>query len=173
MGEDEEKNFFDSIIDSEQSAVPRSNPDILFSQLNLSRPLLRAVELLGYVTPTVIQAQVIPIALAGRDICASAITGSGKTAAFLLPVLERLLYRPRETAETRILVVTPTRELATQIYDVLRQLSQFTDVTSALICGGKRDVRSQESLLRNRPDVIVCTPGPSSSSRLLHSNNVI
>jgi ATP-dependent RNA helicase DDX27 len=68
----------------------------MFSQLNLSRSLLRAVEACGYVTPTPVQAQVIPFALAGRDVCASAVTGSGKTAAFVLPFLERLLYRPRE-----------------------------------------------------------------------------
>jgi ATP-dependent RNA helicase DDX27 len=102
---------------------------------------------------------VIPLALAGRDVCASAVTGSGKTAAFLLPCLERLQYRRRDTATIRVLVVTPTRELATQIYDVLNKLSAFTDVTSALICGGGRDLKSQESILRMRPDIVICTPG--------------
>jgi ATP-dependent RNA helicase DDX27 len=131
----------------------------MFSQLNLSRSLLRAVEACGYVNPTPVQAKVIPFALAGRDVCASAVTGSGKTAAFVLPFLERLLFRPREVSATRVLVVTPTRELATQIYSVLLNLAQFTDVTCCLITGGKKDVKSQEALLRNRPDVIVCTPG--------------
>ena len=156
----------------------------MFSELNLSRTLLRGIEAAGYVSPTPIQAQVIPLALAGRgewkatsieimhcilynifflckfiDVCASAITGSGKTAAFVLPFLERLLYRPKEIAAIRVLVVTPTRELATQIYMVLLKLSQFTNVTCCLVCGGKKVVIIQESTLRNRPDVVICTPG--------------
>ena len=130
-----------------------------FSQLNLSRPLLRAVEVSGYVSPTPVQAAVIPLALAGRDVCASAMTGSGKTAAFVLPFLERLLFRPKDVAAIRVLIVTPTRELATQIFQVLQKLSQFTDITSCLISGGKKDVKSQEVTLRNRPDIVVCTPG--------------
>jgi ATP-dependent RNA helicase DDX27 len=81
-------------------------------------------------------------------------TGSGKTAAFLLPVLERLLYRPKDVASIRVLVITPTRELASQIFEVLTKLSQFTDITSCIICGGKKDVKSQEAELRNRPDVV-------------------
>ena len=158
MDAETENSYFDAVLD-ETRVNSSGKKDLLFSQLNLSRPLLRAVEAAGYVTPTLIQAQVIPIALAGRDICASALTGSGKTAAFVLPFLERLLFRSKDTAEIRVLVVTPTRELATQIYDVLLKLSQFTDVTSVLVCGGKKDLRSQEAELRNRPDVIICTPG--------------
>jgi ATP-dependent RNA helicase DDX27 len=114
---------------------------------------------MGYITPTPIQIEVIPVAMTGRDICASAITGSGKTAAFVLPCLERLLYRPKDIQTTRILTITPTRELALQIHKVVVQLTQFTDITSCLICGGKKDLRSQEVTLRNHPDIIVCTPG--------------
>jgi ATP-dependent RNA helicase DDX27 len=73
----------------------------------------------------------------------------------VLPFLERLLYRPRDVASIRVLVITPTRELAQQIHTVLERLSQYTDVTSCLICGGKKDVRSQEATLRQRPDVVV------------------
>ena len=69
-------------------------------------------------TPTPVQAAVIPLALAGRDVCASAVTGSGKTAAFVLPFLERLLFRRKDVAAIRVLIITPTRELATQIYTV-------------------------------------------------------
>jgi ATP-dependent RNA helicase DDX27 len=72
---------------------------------------------------------------------------------------ERLLYRPRDVSAIRVLIVTPTRELATQIYQVLQKLAQFTDISCCLICGGKKDVKSQEATLRNRPDVVVCTPG--------------
>jgi ATP-dependent RNA helicase DDX27 len=154
MNEKEEAGYFDSVM-----AQEKDKSDSMFSQLNLSRPLLRAIESAGYVNPTPIQAHVIPVALAGRDVCASAVTGSGKTAAFVLPFLERLLFRPKDTAVIRVLVVSPTRELATQIFLVLKALSQFTDVTSTLICGGKKDVNSQSSVLRNRPDVVVCTPG--------------
>ena len=73
--------------------MPQATSDIQFQTLNLSRPLLRAIEALGFVSPTAIQAKAIPYGLSGRDVCASAVTGSGKTAAFLLPILERLLYR--------------------------------------------------------------------------------
>jgi ATP-dependent RNA helicase DDX27 len=69
-----------------------------------------------------------------------------------------LLYRPRDVASIRVLVITPTRELAQQIHAVLEKLAQYTDVTSVLICGGKKDVRSQEATLRQRPDVVVRTP---------------
>mmetsp|Transcript_21014 Transcript_21014/g.46679 ORF Transcript_21014/g.46679 Transcript_21014/m.46679 type:complete len:875 (+) Transcript_21014:83-2707(+) len=164
----EEAAYFESVIDV--PAYPSSSANsgrvgedgqgvILFSQLSLSRPLLRAVERTGYVSATPIQAQTIPHALAGKDICASAETGSGKTAAFVLPFLERLLFRPRDVASIRVLVITPTRELALQIHQVLEKLAQFTDVTSVLICGGKKDVRSQEVTLRSRPDIVICTPG--------------
>ena len=151
MDPDTEKAYFDSIVEAEEA--------LLFSQLNLSRPLLRAVEAAGYVNPTPVQTAVIPLAMAGRDVCASAVTGSGKTAAFVLPFLERLLFRPKDVAAIRVVVVTPTRELATQIFMVLQKLAQYTDITCCLICGGKKDVKSQEVTLRNRPDVVVCTPG--------------
>ncbi len=78
--------------------------------------------------PTPIQASVIPTALMGKDICACAVTGSGKTLAFMLPTLERLLYRPKHPQVTRVLVLTPTRELAAQICKVTRDLAQFTNI---------------------------------------------
>ena len=156
MDQETEQDYFDTIVDSSE----KGTDDIsMFSQLSLSRSLLRAIEAAGYVSPTPVQAKVIPLALAGRDICASAVTGSGKTAAFVLPFLERLLYRPKDQAIIRVLVVTPTRELATQIYDVLQKMSRFTDITSALICGGKKDIKSQTVTLRQRPDIVVGTPG--------------
>jgi ATP-dependent RNA helicase DDX27 len=75
--------------------------------------------------------------------------------AFVLPFLERLLYRNRDFAAIHVLVITPTRELAQQIHEVLEKLAQFTDISCCLICGGKKDVRSQEMTLRQRPDVVV------------------
>lgn len=155
-----ESEFFDKVITTVNKGDGVSNDvGLQFSQLNLSRPFLRAIESMGYVNPTPIQAQVLPYAMAGRDICASAITGSGKTAAFTLPFLERLLYKPKNDNAIRVLVVSPTRELATQSYEVLLKLAQFTDVSCALICGGKKDIKSQEAQLRNQPDVVICTPG--------------
>lgn len=162
MNEADEQEFFEEVIDTtrnKSSSSMREQSQIIFSQLNISRPFLRAIEAMGYTHPTPIQTQVIPFALSGRDICASAVTGSGKTVAFLLPSLERLLYRPKDIAAIRVLVITPTRELANQIHEVFRKLSQFTDITGTLICGGAKDVRSQEATLRQHPDLVICTPG--------------
>ncbi|CAB78705.1 RNA helicase like protein [Arabidopsis thaliana] len=147
-----------------------------FMELNLSRPLLRACETLGYKKPTPIQVQFIP--QEWRDLCASAITGSGKvstrlmvlcnteilfryltnTAAFALPTLERLLFRPKRVFATRVLILTPTRELAVQIHSMIQNLAQFTDIKCGLIVGGL-SVREQEVVLRSMPDIVVATPG--------------
>ncbi|CBJ29130.1 DEAD box helicase [Ectocarpus siliculosus] len=136
-----------------------SSGGVPFQQLNISRPLLRAVEAMGYVTPTSVQQRAVPFALAGRDVCASATTGSGKTAAFLLPILERLLYRPKKVAVTRVMIITPTRELGVQIHSMCRSLSQFTDIACALVVGGNKNLKAQEAELRARPDIVICTPG--------------
>ncbi|KAF3786132.1 DEAD-box ATP-dependent RNA helicase 28 [Nymphaea thermarum] len=130
-----------------------------FIELNLSRPLLRACEALGYQKPTPIQAACIPLALTGRDICGSAITGSGKvTAAFSLPVLERLIFRPKRVLAIRVLVLTPTRELAVQVHSMIEKLAQFTDIRCCLVVGGL-SMKMQEAALRSRPDIVVATPG--------------
>lgn len=165
------KDFFQELGDDLRiKATP--GRDILFNQLNLSRPLLRAVEVLGYVTPTSIQTAVIPVVLAGKDVCASAVTGSGKTAAFCLPILERLLFRPKKMAATRVLIMSPTRELAVQTHLMLTTLSQFTDMVSCLVVGGSRNLRAQEAELRARPDIVVCTPGRM-LDHLLNSHSVV
>ncbi|KAG6648444.1 hypothetical protein CIPAW_07G148200 [Carya illinoinensis] len=127
-------------------------------ELNLSRPLLRACEALGYIKPTPIQAAVIPLALTGRDICGSAITGSGKTAAFTLPTLERLLFRPKRVPAIRVLILTPTRELAVQVHSMIEKLAQFTDIRCCLVVGGL-STKVQEAALRSMPDIVVATPG--------------
>lgn len=129
-----------------------------FTELNLSRPLLRACEALGYNKPTPIQAACIPVAMTGRDICGSAITGSGKTAAFSLPTLERLLYRPKRVPAIRVLILTPTRELAVQVHSMIEKLAQFTDIRCCLIIGGLSD-KVQAAALRAMPDIVVATPG--------------
>lgn len=130
-----------------------------FYQMNLSRPLMRAIGVLGYTYPTPIQAATIPIALLGRDICGCAATGTGKTAAYMLPTLERLLYRPANNQTvTRVLVLVPTRELGAQVYQVTRQLLQFTTIEIGLAIGGL-DLKAQETILRQNPDIVIATPG--------------
>jgi ATP-dependent RNA helicase RhlE len=111
---------------------------------------------MGFVRPTPIQADTIPPGLAGNDVLASAETGSGKTAAFLLPILHRLIGVPRGT--TRALVLAPTRELAAQILSDLQDLAVHTPVTGAVIFGGVGH-GPQEHALRSGVDVIVATPG--------------
>ncbi|XP_026750382.2 probable ATP-dependent RNA helicase DDX27 [Galleria mellonella] len=129
-----------------------------FHMMNLSRPLLKAISALNYVHPTPIQAATIPVALLGKDVCACAATGTGKTAAYMLPILERLLYRASGDRITRVLILVPTRELGAQVHGVTRQLTQFTTVTVGLSVGGL-DVKYQESVLRRNPDVVIATPG--------------
>ncbi|XP_055891864.1 probable ATP-dependent RNA helicase DDX27 [Biomphalaria glabrata] len=131
---------------------------LTFQEMNLSRPLLKGLSSMEFVKPTPIQAACIPIALLGRDICACAVTGSGKTVAFMLPILERLMYRPKATASTRVLILVPTRELAVQVHTVARKLAQHSNVDICLAAGGL-DIKSQEAMLRLGPDIVIATPG--------------
>lgn len=89
-----------------------------FQSMNLSRPLLKAIDSLNWGHPTPIQAATIPTALAGKDICGCAATGTGKTAAYMLPILERLIFRSAADSVTRVLVLVPTRELGVQVFQV-------------------------------------------------------
>jgi ATP-dependent RNA helicase RhlE len=114
------------------------------------------VKELGFARPTPIQADAIPAAVAGRDVLACAMTGSGKTAAFLLPILHHLLARPRGT--TRALILTPTRELAAQILEELNSLALHTPITAAAVFGGV-GAAPQEHAFRSGVDVIIATPG--------------
>jgi ATP-dependent RNA helicase RhlE len=127
-----------------------------FSHLKLHPELLRGLKDLGFTRPTPIQAEAIPPALEGRDLLACAMTGSGKTAAFLLPILHQLMGRPRGT--TRALVLTPTRELAAQIAEDLTALAVHTPLSTAAVFGGV-GMGPQEHAFRSGVDVIVGTPG--------------
>ena len=125
---------------------------------------------MGFVTPTPVQASVLPVAMAGRDVCASVVTGSGKTAAFLLPVMERILQRGggrggaagkgrgssrgSNLAATRALVLTPTRELAAQCASMMAAMSVYTDLRAALIVGGAKNVLSQVSSRMSRAEFL-------------------
>jgi len=127
-----------------------------FSSLKLDPSLQKGLKELGFQRPTPIQAEAIPAALDGRDILACAMTGSGKTAAFLLPILHHLIGKPR--GKTRALVVTPTRELAAQILTALDAMAVHTPITAAAIYGGV-SMAPQEHAMRAGVDVLIATPG--------------
>ena len=135
-----------------------TKPTGTFQSMSLSRPILRGLASVGFAEPTPIQLKTIPIALQGKDVVGGAVTGSGKTAAFLIPIFERLLYRPKKIPTTRVAIFMPTRELAVQCYNVARKLAAFTDITFAQLVGGFSS-REQEAVLKTRPDVVICTPG--------------
>src|SRR5690606_10702156 len=119
---------------------------------------LQALDRLELREATPVQAEVLPPALEGRDIQASAETGSGKTAAFLLPVLHRLLESPAPDTATRCLVLLPTRELAAQIHKHFRDLARFTQLKAGLLLGGD-DFKVQRAMVRKNPEVLIGTPG--------------
>ena len=127
-----------------------------FSAIELHPTLLKGVNDLGFSTPTPIQSDAIPPALQGRDLLACAATGSGKTAAFLLPILHRLVDLPRGT--TRALVLAPTRELALQLLEDLRALARHTRIKAAAVHGGV-GMGPQVKAFRRGVDVIIATPG--------------
>jgi ATP-dependent RNA helicase RhlE len=127
-----------------------------FKALGLDPLLVRATREVGYTEPTPIQAQAIPAILAGRDLIATAQTGTGKTAAFLLPILHQLLALPHGT--TRALIITPTRELAQQIDDVCLGLAYHTPLRVGLLVGGSA-MGPQEKALRAGVEILLATPG--------------
>jgi ATP-dependent RNA helicase RhlE len=127
-----------------------------FDQFNLDSRLMQGIRRAGYETATPIQEAAIPAALRGRDLIGTAMTGTGKTAAFVLPILNKLLNGPRGVA--RALIVTPTRELAEQINDVVRALAVGTKLRSATIYGGV-GAGSQITALRNGAEILVACPG--------------
>jgi ATP-dependent RNA helicase RhlE len=127
-----------------------------FDGFNLHPDLLRGVASLGFVVPTPIQKDAIPPAMEGRDVLACAMTGSGKTAAFLLPMLQRFLGGRR--GSTRALVLAPTRELAAQIDEERRHLARFTGISGAAVFGGVA-MGPQETAFRRGADIVVATPG--------------
>ncbi|EER13285.1 DEAD box ATP-dependent RNA helicase, putative, partial [Perkinsus marinus ATCC 50983] len=147
--------------------------DVAWASLQLSRPVLRGLNALGFAEPTPVQRDVIPVALRSQDILAMAETGSGKTGGFLLPIVERLCQashvRSRRKdphtgritggrAATKALVLLPTRELAVQCYKMLRDFTKFAPLTSCLVVGGF-DAQKQASEMRAQPDVVLATPG--------------
>ncbi len=126
-----------------------------FQSLHLSEPVLRSVLAKGYTLPTPIQAKAIPLLLEGRDVIGSAQTGTGKTAAFALPILTKLQSHQRDT---RALILEPTRELALQVEVAFKTYAQFTDLRVAVVYGGV-GYGQQVDALKNGVDIIIATPG--------------
>ncbi len=133
-----------------------TRPTRTFGELPLSSSLQRGIADLGYREPTPIQSAAIPVAVGGRDLVGTAQTGTGKTAAFLLPILERLLSHP--AGHTLALVLTPTRELALQAEGFVRQLGRHTRLRAAAVYGGV-GMTDQTTALRHGVEVIIATPG--------------
>ena len=142
-------------------AVP-SNPAsaVAFTDLGLAAPLLRAIQDTGYTSPTPIQAQAIPLVLAGGDLLAAAQTGTGKTAGFVLPILHRLLDKPLvpKPGRPRCLILVPTRELAAQVEESVQTYGKHVTLTSMVMFGGV-NINPQFKALRGRVDILVATPG--------------
>lgn len=145
----------DTTTPSTNGRSPSTNS---FQTFSLSRPILRGLSTVGFSVPTPIQRKAIPVALLGKDVVGGAVTGSGKTAAFMIPIIERLLYRPKKVPTSRVAILMPTRELAVQCFNVARKLASYTDITFCQLVGGF-SLREQETVLRSRPDVIIATPG--------------
>src|SRR6266446_4335235 len=122
-----------------------------FGKFGLSQAMLEGVKAMGYIEPTPIQLRAIPLILQGRDVIGSAQTGTGKTAAFALPILSQLGQHSRQT---RMLVLEPTRELAAQVETAIRDFARFTDLRVAVVFGGV-GYGAQNEALRNGVDVLV------------------
>ncbi len=136
-----------------------------FKDLGLSAPILKAIEKKGYIEPSPIQGKAIPQVLKGKDVLASAQTGTGKTAGFVLPILEKLIKQEFKRPVVRALILTPTRELAAQIQQNIKEYSEFVNIRNVVIYGGVNQ-KPQVSALRSGVDILVATPG-----RLIDLNN--
>jgi ATP-dependent RNA helicase SrmB len=131
----------------------------VFHDLISDSQLRKAIDVLGYEQPTPVQIKAIPAAVAGQNLIVSSKTGSGKTAAFLLPAIQAILAKPPvNPSSTRILILTPTRELARQIVKNAEQLLKFTSLKVGMVCGGE-ELKYQKAMLRKNPEIVVGTPG--------------
>ena len=132
-----------------------------FSDLNLNKPLLKAIFEKNYETPTEVQQQTIPLVLAKKDVIASAQTGTGKTAAFALPILQLLFHQQdanKNQKNSRALIVSPTRELALQINEEFMDYSKYTNLSSTVVYGGI-SIDAQKKVLKKGVDILIATPG--------------
>ncbi|SIS94952.1 DEAD/DEAH box helicase [Neptunomonas antarctica] len=130
----------------------------MFTDFSLDTRLLKALDALSFTTPTDVQKAAIPLAMAGKDVLVTAETGSGKTAAFALPVLHAMLDSPAPQSGARVLILTPTRELAQQLAKHIDALAQFTFLKTDTVCGGET-FKPQAARLRKNPEILIATPG--------------
>ncbi|SFG70693.1 DEAD/DEAH box helicase [Neptunomonas qingdaonensis] len=130
----------------------------MFTDFSLDTRLLKALDALSFSTPTEVQKATIPAAMAGKDLLVTAETGSGKTAAFALPILNAMLNNPTPQSGARALILTPTRELAQQVMNHITDLSQFNFMKADTVCGGET-FKPQAARLRKNPEILVATPG--------------
>ena len=142
-------------LDGTLAQAEAATIDVTFADLGLTAPMLKALSDAGYKTPTPIQAQAVPLALKGRDLIGLAMTGTGKTAAFVIPIIERLLGGPHRT---RALILTPTRELCVQVEESFRKYGKHSGLGVIPVYGGV-GYEPQVKALRAGVDVVVATPG--------------
>ncbi|MBC3884555.1 DEAD/DEAH box helicase [Undibacterium griseum] len=145
------------------SSADTTGSDVKFDDFGLSPDILRALSEQGYVHPTPIQAQAIPVVLQGKDVMGAAQTGTGKTAGFSLPIIQRLLAHASSSASparhpVRALILTPTRELADQVADNVKAYSRYTPLRSTVVFGGV-DMTPQTAALRAGVEIVIATPG--------------
>jgi ATP-dependent RNA helicase RhlE len=128
-----------------------------FEKLGVFKPLLDAISDLGYETPTLVQTRAIPLVLQKKDIFATAQTGTGKTAAFALPILQKL-RKPQEGKGVRAVILSPTRELSIQIYEDINAYAKYMEIKTDILVGGK-DLEKQKARLKSGTEIIIATPG--------------
>lgn len=129
-----------------------------WANLGLMKPLIKAVDDLDFDFPTKIQSICVPLVFSGKDVLGSSVTGSGKTAAYLLPIIQQLFKQKSSVPSTKAIVVLPTRELAIQCFEMFKCLNKYTKLSAAVVIG-KVDLRSQEIDLQRGPDIVFATPG--------------
>ncbi|CAG9334484.1 unnamed protein product [Blepharisma stoltei] len=160
-------NFKNENVDGNFTFKPTKRPhkevllketNISFSDLNLSKPLVKACEEIGFNYPTKIQEETIPIVLKGNDVMICAKTGSGKTGAFSLPIIHRILFRKKRIQATRCLILTPTRELSQQTYSMVQSYIKYTSLTCSVSMGGANSAKEVRQI-QNAPDILIGTPG--------------
>lgn len=150
-----------AVLEVAKEEITLSNNEITFASLNLAQPLMRAIADAGYTTPTPVQAQAIPLVLAGGDLLVGAQTGTGKTAGFTLPILHLLAEKPAANSRSgrpRCLILTPTRELAAQVEESVQTYGKYLSLKSTVMFGGV-SIGPQMRALRGRVDILVATPG--------------
>ncbi|GGI55592.1 DEAD/DEAH box helicase [Oxalicibacterium solurbis] len=148
---------------SDNQSAPSTAPTVRFEDFGLAPEILRALSDQGYVHPTPIQAEAIPVVLQGRDVMGAAQTGTGKTAGFSLPIIQRLLAHANASASparhpVRALILTPTRELADQVADNVKAYAQHTPLRSTVVFGGM-DMKPQTVILKGGVEIVIATPG--------------